>query len=137
MEVWRSQDGLEMGLIRLTGCTDRVRGHLMSYRRRIREARCKVRGEALAKIIELDDVEDRRGLIDNEMQDQRQWRLVVATEDKKEEKDWRQRSRQLWLKEGDANTRFFHLVANGRRRMNQITRIRVGTQQHSGPQTTG
>ena len=61
----------------------------------------------------------------------------MANEDKKEEMDWRQRFRQLWLKEGDANTRFFHLVANGRRRMNQILRIRVGTQQHSGPQAMG
>ena len=83
MEVWRSQDGLEMGSIRLTRCIDTVMGHLMSYRRTIREARCKVRVEALAKIRELDDVEDRRGLIDSEMEDRRQWRLVVATEDKK------------------------------------------------------
>ena len=113
MEVWRSQDGLEMGSVRLMGCIDRVSGHLMSYRRTIREARCKVRVEALAKIRELDDVEDRRGLIDSEMQNRSQWRLVVATEDKKEEMDWRQRSRQLWLKEGDANTCFVHLVANG------------------------
>ena len=59
---------------------------------------------------------------------------MVANEDKKEEMNWRQRSRQLWLKEGDANTRFFHLAANGRRRMNQILRLRVGTQQHSGLQ---
>ena len=85
----------------------------------------------------MDDVEDRGGLTDSERQDRRQWRLVVAAEDKKEEMDWRQRSRQLWLKEGDANTRFFHLVANGRRRVNQISRIRVGTQQYSGPQATG
>ena len=137
MEVWRSQDGLEMGSVRLTGCIDRVRQHLMRYRRIIRETRHKVRGEALAKIREMDDVEDRRGLIDSERQDRRQWRLVVAAEDKKEEMDWRQRSRQLWLKEGDANTRFFHLVANGRRRVNQISSIRVGTQQYSGPQATG
>ena len=137
MEVWGSQDGLERGSIRLTGCIDRVRKYLMRYRRTIREARCKVRGEALAKIRELDDVEDMRGLKDSEMQDRRQWRLVVAAEDKKEEMDWSQRSRQLWLKEGDANTRFFHLAANERRRVNQITRIRVGTQQHSGPQAAG
>ena len=95
MDVWRSQDGLEMGSVRLTGYIDRVRKHLMSYRRTIRETRYKVRGEALAKIREMDDVEDRRGLIDCEMQDRRQWRLVVAVEDKKEEMDWRQRSRQL------------------------------------------
>ena len=31
----------------------------MSYRRTIREKQCKVRVEALAKIRELDDVEDR------------------------------------------------------------------------------
>ena len=93
--MWRSQDGLEMGSGRLTGCIDRVRKHLMSYRRTIRATRYKVRGEALAKIREMDDTEDRGGLIDSERQDRRQWRLVVAAEDKKEEMDWRQRSRQL------------------------------------------
>ena len=137
MEVWRSHTGSEMGSKNLTGCIERVRGYLMMYRRRIRESRCKVRVEALAKIRELDDVEDSRRLIASEMRERRKWRLVVANEDKKEEMDWRQRSRQVWLKEGDANTCFFHLAANGRRRMNQILRLRVGTQQHSGLQAMG
>jgi mannosylglycoprotein endo-beta-mannosidase len=38
----------------------------------------------------------------------------------------RQRSRIRWLKEGDANTRLFHYVANGRRIKNFIPAIRVG-----------
>ena len=59
--------------------------------------------------------------------------VMSYNEDKKEEMDWRERSRQLWLKEGDANTRFFHLVAYGRRLMNQILRLRIGSQQHSRP----
>jgi hypothetical protein len=33
---------------------------------------------------------------------------------------WRQRSRITWIRDGDANTRFFHLRANGRRRKNHI-----------------
>jgi hypothetical protein len=31
-----------------------------------------------------------------------------------------------YIKEGDANTRFFHLRANGRRRKNHIHRLRIG-----------
>ncbi|KAM0898894.1 hypothetical protein ACQ4PT_021649 [Festuca glaucescens] len=33
---------------------------------------------------------------------------------------WRQRSRVTWIRQGDANTRFFHLRANRRRRKNHI-----------------
>ncbi|GLT47337.1 hypothetical protein SLA2020_210420 [Shorea laevis] len=39
---------------------------------------------------------------------------------RKREAIWRQKSRSNWVKLGDANTRFFHKVANGRKAQNNI-----------------
>ena len=41
----------------------------------------------------------------------------------KEEVLWRQRSKCLWLKEGDRNTKFFHTMASNRRKNNLVVRI--------------
>jgi mannosylglycoprotein endo-beta-mannosidase len=40
-----------------------------------------------------------------------------------EEDYWRQRSRIKWTVEGDANTAYFHAIANGRRRKCAITTL--------------
>lgn len=42
-----------------------------------------------------------------------------------EEISWRQKSQQLWLKEGDKNYRFFHKMANAQRRRNYLAAIKV------------
>ncbi|GKV52698.1 hypothetical protein SLEP1_g59269 [Rubroshorea leprosula] len=39
---------------------------------------------------------------------------------KKKESLWRQKSRATWIKEGDANTGFFHRIVNGRRKKNML-----------------
>lgn len=37
---------------------------------------------------------------------------------------WKQRAKQFWLESGDSNSRFFHQCANGRRRKNNISKLK-------------
>ena len=43
-----------------------------------------------------------------------------------EETSWRQKSRVLWLKEGDNNTKFFHKMTNSNRCRNFMEKLEVG-----------
>ena len=48
-----------------------------------------------------------------------------------DETSWRQKSRVLWLKEGDSNIKFFHKIANSNRHRNFMEKIEVeGTTYH-------
>lgn len=52
---------------------------------------------------------------------------------KKEEISWRQKSRALWLKNGDKNTKFFHNVANAHRRYNNIDQLMIHEELNQEP----
>ncbi|RVW21357.1 hypothetical protein CK203_106329 [Vitis vinifera] len=43
-----------------------------------------------------------------------------------EETHWRQHSRELWLREGDNNTGYFHRMVAAHRRSNHVDRIKIG-----------
>jgi hypothetical protein len=73
------------------------------------------KAKLLARIQELDCAADGGGL------DEDGWALCYFLERQMieifsaEEEYWRQRGCQQWLLKGDANTKFFHAFANGRR----------------------
>ena len=81
---------------------------------------------ALKKVALWDDIESRRPLSAGE----REERMGAMEEFKKwtimEEISWRQKSREIWFKEGDRNMGFFHKMANSHRKRNNIDRIRIG-----------
>ena len=62
-------------------------------------------------------------------QEDRARRLVVKSDidflASLEEISWRQKSKALFIKEGDNNARFFHRIANSHRRTNQIRGMEV------------
>ena len=54
----------------------------------------------------------------DEVEEFKKWALL-------EEIMWRQKSREVWVKEGDRNTRFFHNMANAHRRHNDSVSLKI------------
>ncbi|XP_028087092.1 uncharacterized protein LOC114287836 [Camellia sinensis] len=73
----------------------------------------------------LDEKDDRGILFEEDMARQDTARKDFGHVARMEEISFRQKSRCLWLKDGDRNTSFFHRMANAHRRVTQIGRLRV------------
>jgi hypothetical protein len=50
-----------------------------------------------------------------------------------DEISWRQKSKALWLREGDKNTKFFHRIANSNRRYNSISTLSINGELSTNP----
>jgi hypothetical protein len=79
----------------------------------------------MAELSELDVLVDTRPL---SVEEKNKRELTITGLDKlllMEEISWRQKSRALWLKEGDKNSKFFHRLANSHRNANSIGTLRI------------
>ncbi|KAG5611511.1 hypothetical protein H5410_022792 [Solanum commersonii] len=83
----------------------------------------KRKKEMLNKVHEFDEIQQSRPLTKGET-------LQKASV---EEIAWRQRSRTLWIKQGDKNTKFFQRMANAHKRFNHIDKLVVGDQELVDP----
>ena len=81
--------------------------------------------EALQQVEHWDLVEEERSLIEEELSHKKEAEEDYAKWVSMEEVPERQLSRELWLREGDRNTGFFHRMANARRRVNALDKIKI------------
>uniref|UniRef100_A0A2N9IM47 Reverse transcriptase zinc-binding domain-containing protein n=1 Tax=Fagus sylvatica TaxID=28930 RepID=A0A2N9IM47_FAGSY len=77
------------------------------------------------KALKLDEKEEIGGLSTTERANRQAVVVELDSLAHLAETSWRQKSRVLWLKEGDNNTKFFHKMANSNRRRNYMDKVEV------------
>ncbi|OIT39647.1 putative acyl-activating enzyme 19 [Nicotiana attenuata] len=91
--------------------------------------------QLLSSMAEMDVVQETRNLPEDELLQKASMFMKLEDIAKNEEIAWRQRSRVLWLKQGDRNTIFFHRMANAHRRNNTIDKLEVNGVTVENPET--
>nr|XP_033512764.1 uncharacterized protein LOC117277437 [Nicotiana tomentosiformis] len=82
--------------------------------------------KAMEELQMLEQATERRAQTLDEKNNILRLKVEIQQLAKTEETSWRQKSRCLWLKEGDRNTKYFQRIANSNRRYNHIDRLQVG-----------
>jgi mannosylglycoprotein endo-beta-mannosidase len=124
----RIRDVIDCWQIQSGGLRQYLKGWGANRGKEVREAKARI----LAPILELDSQADLAGL------DEEDWAYRYYLEEELmsilscEEEYWRQRGRHNWLLKGNANTAYFHAIANGRRRKCSILSLQSEEGEVSG-----
>jgi hypothetical protein len=124
-EGWRCDDSFADPFQRLNELMRNSASHLQAWSQRsVGNIKLKI---AIANLVihKLDSALDRRSLSAEERWLRRTLKLILLSLSSLERTMARQCSRMRWLRDGDANTKLFHSVANGRRAMNFIPGVKV------------
>ncbi|GKV50258.1 hypothetical protein SLEP1_g56970 [Rubroshorea leprosula] len=83
-------------------------------------------------IASVDEKGEQHQLSDNDVELRRNSFIELWKNLKIKERMSQQKSRKQWLKEGDANKKFFHRSIKGRWSKNEINSVRINGEQHTG-----
>jgi mannosylglycoprotein endo-beta-mannosidase len=124
-EGWKCDASIVDPFQRLNELLRNTASHLQAWSQRaVGNVKLKI---AIANLVihKLDIALDRRALSLEERWLRRTLKLLLLSLCSLERTIARQRSRMRWLRDGDANSRLFHSVANGRKARNFIPAVRV------------
>ena len=127
-EVWTSTSSGTTPMDRWQAKIRRLRQHLRGWAKNVRGAYKKEKKFLLDKLDELDKKSEHTHLDQNELNFKHALHEKVSQLLREEEIKWYQRAKVKNLLEGDANTKYFHLVANGKHRKTRI----FGLEQEEG-----
>jgi hypothetical protein len=121
--IWRSENPISSPLQWWQSKIRRLRQHLRGWASNMAGSYKKEKNTLLALLQDLDKKEEIDRLSDHviDLKHYLKERLVSLL--REEELKWYERAKVKTLSEGDANTRFFHLVANGKHRKQHIYRL--------------
>jgi hypothetical protein len=100
-----------------------LRQKLKGWNRNVEGANRKQKKLLIDEIDKLDKISEVHGLSAADRAAQKTCHEGLRALIREEEIKWMQRAKEIHLKEGDGNSRFFHQKANGRRRKNLIVRL--------------
>jgi exonuclease III len=123
-EGWHCDDRITDPFSRLDECYRNLATHLQAWSAsKVGNIKLQI---AMANLVihRLDAAQDSRTLTAHEWWLRRSLKHLVLGLSSLERTMARQRSRMRWIKDGDANSKLFHAVANGRRRRNFIPSIK-------------
>ncbi|GKV27391.1 hypothetical protein SLEP1_g36564 [Rubroshorea leprosula] len=131
-EVWNSTKVMGWNGYILKEKLKRTKNKLKQWSRNaISEVDRKVK-EAEKEIAAIDEKGEKGQLSPQDVEQRKNYFLELWKNIKIKESMWQQKSRKMWLKERDANTKYFHTCVKGRSRRNEILSIQIKGDQHTG-----